>query len=61
MGATLCALWAFGVTYGLFFVVNKVKSMRVSPEVEREGLDMPEFGLVGYPEDAIAVAAEGPA
>jgi Amt family ammonium transporter len=59
MGATLCALWAFGVTYGTFFVVNKVKSMRVSPEVEREGLDVPEFGLLGYPEDAIAVASQG--
>ena len=52
MGATLCAAWAFGVTYAVFFVVNKVKSMRVVPEVELEGLDLPEFGLRGYPEDA---------
>jgi ammonium transporter, Amt family len=61
MGATICVAWAFGVTYAVFFVVNKVKSMRVSPEVEREGLDVPEFGLLGYPEDAVAVAAEGAA
>jgi Amt family ammonium transporter len=52
MGATLCAAWAFGATYAAFGVVNKVKSMRVSPEAEVEGLDVPEFGLKSYPEDA---------
>ena len=50
-GATLCVVWAFGATYGVFWVVNKVKSMRVTPQVELEGLDVPEFGLPGYPED----------
>jgi Amt family ammonium transporter len=52
MGATLCAAWAFGATYVVFGLVNKVNSMRVAPEVELEGLDIPEFGLKGYPEDA---------
>ena len=52
-GATLCVMWAFGVTYGMFWIVNKVKSMRVAPEVELEGLDVPEFGLKCYPEDAV--------
>ena len=52
MGATLCAVWAFGGTYVVFAVVNKIKSMRVSPESELEGLDVPEFGLKSYPEDA---------
>jgi len=55
MGATLCALWAFGLTFVVFKVVNGVKSMRVAPEVELEGLDVPEFGVPGYPEDALAV------
>jgi hypothetical protein len=36
--------------------VNKVKSMRVAPDVEEEGLDVPEFGMVGYPEDAVVTA-----
>jgi Amt family ammonium transporter len=53
MGATLCAVWAFGVTYVVFAAVNAVKSMRVTREVELEGLDVPEFGLLSYPEDAI--------
>lgn len=52
-GATLCAVWAFGATFIVFSVVNKVKSMRVTQEVEREGLDVPQFGMMGYPEDAI--------
>ncbi len=53
MGATLCAAWAFGATFVVFGVVNKIKSMRVSTEAEMEGLDVPEFGLKSYPEDAV--------
>ncbi len=53
MGAVICAAWAFGATFIVFKVVNAVKPMRVSKEVEQEGLDVPEFGLQGYPEDAI--------
>jgi Amt family ammonium transporter len=53
MGATLYAAWAFGATYAVFWCVNKAKCMRVAPEVEEEGLDVPEFGMQGYPEDAI--------
>jgi hypothetical protein len=30
--------------------------MRVPPEVEEEGLDVPEFGMAGYPEDAAVPA-----
>ena len=56
-GATLCAVWAFGTTYAVFWVVNKVKSIRVAPEIELEGLDVPEFGFKSYPEDA-AIALE---
>ena len=56
MGATLCVIWAFGATFAVFKAVNAVKSMRVSPEVEKEGLDVPEFGLPGYPEDAMHAA-----
>ena len=53
-GATLCAVYAFGLTYLVFRAVNAIRSMRVSPEVELEGLDVPEFGMLAYPEqDAI--------
>ena len=52
-GATLCALYAFGLTYLVFSVVNAIRSMRVAEEVEQEGLDVPEFGMLAYPEDAV--------
>ena len=58
-GATLMAIYAFGLTYAVFSVVNAVQSMRVSKEVEFEGLDVPEFGLPAYPEDRIEVLAPG--
>ena len=51
IGATLCAVWAFGATFAVFSVVNKIKAMRVTRDVELEGLDVPQFGLPGYPED----------
>ena len=38
--------------------MNAVRSMRVAPEVELEGLDVPEFGMPGYPEDAVSAFAE---
>jgi len=50
-GATLCAIWAFGATFVVFKTVNAIKSMRVTKEAEQDGLDVPEFGLLGYPED----------
>jgi Amt family ammonium transporter len=55
IGATLCAAWAFGATFVVFKIVNAVKSMRVSEEAEFGGLDIPEFGGLAYPEDAIAL------
>jgi Amt family ammonium transporter len=55
-GATVCAVWAFGATFAVFTVVNKVKSMRVAPKVEEEGLDVPEFGVPAYPEETAAAA-----
>jgi ammonium transporter, Amt family len=56
-GATLCAVYAFGFTYIVFSLVNALRSMRVSREVELEGLDVPEFGLQAYPEDEMVNAA----
>jgi ammonium transporter, Amt family len=50
-GATLCAVYAFGLTFVVFKAVNAIRSMRVSKEVELEGLDVPEFGMLAYPEE----------
>jgi Amt family ammonium transporter len=51
LGAVVMAAWAFGLTFIVFKIVNSVKSMRVSREAELEGLDVPEFGSLAYPED----------
>lgn len=37
-------VWAFGLTFVVFKVVNGFKSMRMSPGTELDGLDVPEFG-----------------
>lgn len=49
-GATLCAIYAFGLTYIVFRTVNALSSMRVSRETELEGLDIPQFGMLAYPD-----------
>ena len=57
-GATLCAVYAFGFTFIVFKAINAVWSIRVSPEVELEGLDVPQFGMEAYPdgEEQLSVA-----
>jgi len=50
-GATLCVLYAFGFTYVVFSLVNALYPLRVDSEVELAGLDVPEFGMLAYPED----------
>jgi Amt family ammonium transporter len=55
-GATLMATYAFGFTYVVFKIVSAIRTMRVSKEVELEGLDVPEFGMVAYPQDTVATA-----
>ncbi len=58
-GATLLAVYAFGATFVVFKAVNAWRSMRVSKKVELEGLDVPEFGMLGYPEDAVQMLSAG--
>jgi len=54
-------IWAFGITYVIFSVVKRRIRFRVTPEVEVEGLDMPEFGAVCYPDFVLQSSAVGPA
>ncbi len=41
----------FGLTYVFFKVLAALKLLRVSREVELQGLDEPEMGTPGYPKD----------
>ena len=56
-GATLCALYAFGFTFVVFKMVNAVYPIRVSADVETEGLDGPQFGMLAYPESGDEMSA----
>ena len=55
-GALLCAVWAFGATFVVFKIVNAISPMRVTADIEQQGLDVPEFGMAAYPEDAMHAA-----
>jgi Amt family ammonium transporter len=55
----LLAVYALGLTYVVFSLVNAWRPMRVSREVELSGLDVPEFGMLAYPEDAVEMLGPG--
>jgi ammonium transporter, Amt family len=50
IGTVTCFVFIFVASYVFFKVYDLVWGMRVSPEVELEGLDVPEMGGHGYPE-----------
>lgn len=50
LGGVALAGWACGISWVFFMVAKKFLPMRVPPEVELEGLDLSETGVVGYPE-----------
>jgi len=51
VGAAVCALFAFTLTFAVFGVLNRTSPMRVEPDIEAEGIDLNEFGMLAYPED----------
>src|SRR5215467_4338745 len=51
LGTTVCAVFAFALTLAVFAVVNRTSPMRVEPDIEAEGIDLNEFGMLAYPED----------
>jgi ammonium transporter, Amt family len=62
IGAATIVVWAGGFGWLFFKVQHAVQGIRVSPEVERQGLDLPEMGVYAYPDlepAAIAVASNG--
>src|SRR5256884_1375420 len=50
IGTVTCFGFIFGASWAFFKAYDVVFGMRVSPEVELEGLDVPEMGVHGYPE-----------
>lgn len=50
-------VWGFGVSLVFFKILDKVWGLRISPEDELEGLDLPEMGVLAYP-DSVRAASE---
>jgi Amt family ammonium transporter len=60
IGVAANFLWVFPVAYGFFFVVEKTMGNRVPAQVEIDGLDIPEMGVLGYvSEDPLEVSSAG--
>ena len=43
-------VWGFGVSFIFLKILDKVWGIRVTPEEELAGLDIPEMGVAGYPD-----------
>lgn len=50
LGICAAFIWAFGVSFILFKLIDKTIGLRVSPEEEAEGLDFSEHGANAYPD-----------
>jgi Amt family ammonium transporter len=48
--AVVLAVFGFVMAYAWFKISNRITPIRVDEETEREGLDMPEVGALGYPD-----------
>ena len=49
IGAATAAIWEFGLGFILFKTMDVIFGIRVSPEEELKGLDIPEHGTPAYP------------
>ena len=61
VGMAVAFAWAFGASFVFFKALDRVIRLRVSPEVELAGLDIPEMGLTGYVPDDLPALAPVPA
>ncbi len=46
-------VWGFGLSYLFFKALDKVWGLRVAPEVELEGVDLQEMGVLAYPDSQL--------
>ncbi len=49
LGVAAAFLWAFPVSFGIFYAIHATVGLRVSPQEEAEGLDLTEHGIYAYP------------
>jgi Amt family ammonium transporter len=48
IGAVACFIWAFGISFVFFKLLDKALGLRVSPREELAGLDLVEVGAPAY-------------
>ena len=46
-------VWGFGISFVFFKVLDKVWGLRIAPEAELDGLDIPEMGVLAYPDSQL--------
>ncbi|MHB1156385.1 MAG: ammonium transporter [Phycisphaerales bacterium] len=60
IGLVACTAYLAPVSFLVYWVIEKINGNRVSREVEIEGLDIPEMGVVGYSGVILDKAGETP-
>ena len=50
LDAAVVVVFGFAMAYVWFKLSDLITPIRVSEEAEREGLDVPEMGALGYPD-----------
>jgi len=48
IGIVVAFVWGVSVSYGLFWLMNRIKNIRVSTQFEQRGLDICEHKEIGY-------------
>lgn len=56
LGIAACFTWAFGVSYAMYWLIERIVGLRAEPLHEQRGLDITEHSEVGYPEFTQGVA-----
>lgn len=61
VGVAAAFLWAFPLSYAIFYTIKVTVGLRVSEQEELEGLDITEHGMHAYPPGIVADGATGTA
>jgi Amt family ammonium transporter len=59
LNAAVVVMFGFVMAYVWFKISNLITPLRVSMEIELEGLDGPEMGVLGYPDFQLHPSAAG--
>jgi Amt family ammonium transporter len=59
IGTVTCFVFVFATFYAFFKLVDVLMGNRVSADVELAGLDLPEMGVLGYPDFVLTPGPEG--